>query len=273
MKIKNITSPLNYAGSKYKLLPQLLPLFPKDIEHFIDAFCGGGSVAANVGAYKITAIDSNLQLIQVHQYIANGLINVNSINEVIERYGLNREDKEAYLHLRRDYNEDPCPIKLFTLICHSFSNSIRFNNKGGFNIPFGKRTFNEVMQANLKEYAKTIRDKKVEFVCDSVFNFMFAKLGTDDFVYCDPPYLITDATYNTGWGETEERELLKLLDRLSIIGVKWGLSNVLHHKGKSNDILIAWAKDKRVFHLSNNYANCNYQTNRGDSSEVFITNY
>lgn len=37
-----IKSPLNYTGGKFKLLPQLLDVFPKDIETFVDLFAGGG---------------------------------------------------------------------------------------------------------------------------------------------------------------------------------------------------------------------------------------
>ena len=37
-----IKSPLNYTGGKFKLLPQILPLFPNDINRFIDLFGGGG---------------------------------------------------------------------------------------------------------------------------------------------------------------------------------------------------------------------------------------
>ena len=48
-----IKSPLNYTGGKYKLLPQLLELFPKKIETFVDLFAGGGNVAVNVEAKKI----------------------------------------------------------------------------------------------------------------------------------------------------------------------------------------------------------------------------
>ena len=31
-----ISSPMNYIGGKYKLLPQLLPLFPDKINTFVD---------------------------------------------------------------------------------------------------------------------------------------------------------------------------------------------------------------------------------------------
>ena len=33
-----IQSPLNYTGGKFKLLPQILPLFPKNIDIFVDLF-------------------------------------------------------------------------------------------------------------------------------------------------------------------------------------------------------------------------------------------
>lgn len=43
MKNNYIQSPLNYTGGKYKLLNQLVPLFPKNINTFIDLFGGGAT--------------------------------------------------------------------------------------------------------------------------------------------------------------------------------------------------------------------------------------
>ena len=39
----------------------------------------------------------------------------------------------------------------------------------------------------------------------------------DLFIYADPPYLITTATYNekNGWNVYKEKELLKLLDSIN----------------------------------------------------------
>lgn len=37
-----VKSPLNYTGGKYKLLPQLLELFPKQVNTFVDLFAEGG---------------------------------------------------------------------------------------------------------------------------------------------------------------------------------------------------------------------------------------
>lgn len=53
-------SPFFYVGDKFKLLPQLKENFPKDIEKFIEPFCGGGSVFLNTPAkkYILNDIDS-----------------------------------------------------------------------------------------------------------------------------------------------------------------------------------------------------------------------
>ena len=53
-----VKGPLNYTGGKHKLLPQILPLFPKEINTFVDLFCGGGNVTVNVEAKRIIGNDS-----------------------------------------------------------------------------------------------------------------------------------------------------------------------------------------------------------------------
>jgi len=50
---KLIKSPLNYIGGKAKILDQILPLFPNDINNFIDLFAGGCNVGININANKI----------------------------------------------------------------------------------------------------------------------------------------------------------------------------------------------------------------------------
>ena len=103
------------------------------------------------------------------------------------------------------------------------------------------------------------------------------KLTPNDFVYCDPPYLITCATYNEkdGWNEQCEKDLLNLLDNLNSQGVRFALSNVLFSKGKTNDILIEWSKKYNIHHLDYTYQNCSYHTKDKNTKpdEVLITNY
>ena len=63
-KQKYIKSPLNYVGGKHKLLPQILPLFPKNINTFIDLFGGGFNVGINVSAKEVVYNDLNLPVVQ-----------------------------------------------------------------------------------------------------------------------------------------------------------------------------------------------------------------
>ena len=59
-QIKNyIASPLNYIGGKARILDQILPFMPAEIDTFVDLFCGGCNVGMNVKAgltiYKDTS--------------------------------------------------------------------------------------------------------------------------------------------------------------------------------------------------------------------------
>ena len=46
--MKYIKSPLNYTGGKYKLLSQILPLFPTNINKFVDLCSDLQKVQTNV---------------------------------------------------------------------------------------------------------------------------------------------------------------------------------------------------------------------------------
>lgn len=100
-------------------------------------------------------------------------------------------------------------------------------------------------------------------------------------VYCDPPYLISNASYNDGkrgfkdWTEKEERQLLNLLDVLNDQGTRFALSNVLYHKGLSNELLIKWSQKYNTYYIDKTYANCSYHFKEKNAKtvEVVITNY
>ena len=106
-------------------------------------------------------------------------------------------------------------------------------------------------------------------------------MTSQDFVYIDPPYLITCATYNEqgGWSEADEKDLLTFLDELNGRNIRFALSNVLRSKGKENNILIEWLEKKAdnytVIPLNYSYSNSNYQAKdkTSASEEVLIINY
>ena len=293
---KYIKSPMNYTGGKYKLLHQIEPLFPENINLFVDLFTGGGNIAANVKANKIVANDCEENIIGIYktfQKYDNVDELIAQIEEIIKTYGLTIDNTEAYNKFRNDYNNlktsqgnYPLPISsynmdilLYVLICYSFNHQYRFNSKGEFNMPFGKERsqWNENMKNNLINFHRQIKEKDIVFLNKDFRQLKVDKLGINDFVYCDPPYLITCATYNEkdGWNQECEEDLLNLLDELNTKKIKFALSNVLYSKGKTNDLLIEWSKKYNVHHLDYTYQNCNYHTKdkTNKSDEVLITNY
>ena len=280
MMKKYIKSPMNYTGGKGKLLNQILPLFPKDINTFVDLFTGGCNVAVNVNANKVIANDLCTQVINTYKGIQNNDTEkaIKMIEKVINEYDLSKENKEGYLKLRNNYNDGSKEWYVFyTLLAYSFNNQIRFNKKGEFNMPFGKgrSSFNPTLKKKFEDFSNAIHNKNIKFTNNDFKNLNIDKLGENDFVYLDPPYLVTEATYNTGWNEETEKELLSLCDKLNDKGIKFAISNVLEHNGSKNEILIDWSKKYNINYLNYDYSNCNYhkKDNGHKSVEVLITNY
>lgn len=116
---------MNYTGGKYKILDQILPLFPKDIDTFVDLFCGGCNVGLNVNAKRVIYNDTNHELIQMYEVFGRMskdevfkeiLENINDFRlSLTSEYGydyygcdsskgLGEYNKLSYLNLRDCYN-------------------------------------------------------------------------------------------------------------------------------------------------------------------------
>ena len=305
-----IQSPLNYTGGKFKLLPQILPLFPQHINVFVDLFCGGCNVGINVDCNRVIYNDLNENLLCLYNTFKNldKQAVMDWIYQIIDKYdlslvskygydhyncessaGLGDYNRDKFLKLRADFNEKHAKgtidcyyyVMLYVIIVYAFNKQIRFNSNGEYNLPVGKRDFNKKMEQKLSDFIDRIQEQNCRFTCCDFRDFDTSALTANDFVYVDPPYLITCATYNEqgGWGETEEKDLLAFLDKLHNQGVRFALSNVLRSKGKENHILIEWVNknsDKyRAIPLNYSYSNSNYQTKdkTSISEEVLIVNY
>lgn len=288
MTSRYIPSPMNYIGGKYKLIPQLFPIFPKEVDTFVDLFCGGANIGVNVSANKILLNDNLTFLIDLYNCFLSNSIDetIAYIETTIANYGLSLTNQEGYLSLREEYNLNRNPLDLFVLVAYSFNHQIRFNNKHQFNCPFGKNRsrYNQNIKNNLISFINSIQSKNVFFSSLNFDEFDFSQLGKNDFVYADPPYLITTGTYNdgkrgfTGWNESTEKQLLEILTMLDHSRIKFGLSNVIHHKGKTNQILLSWIEENgyHINYLNKDYSNCNYHTldkSKDASVEVLVTNY
>lgn len=292
-------SPMFYVGDKYKLMPQLTKFFPDNIDKYIEPFVGGGSSFLNTSAkvYLVNDIDKNI--IDLHKYLMSFADKPEALYselfDTIEKYGLScsykgivvpdslkkkyvktyysHYNKVAYNKLKADYNANNCVSLLYLLLIYGFNHMIRFNSAGMFNLPVGNVDFNKNVYNAIEMYLKFVSQNKVKFHNMDYIKFVEnISIGKDDFVYLDPPYLNSDSEYNKLWNKEEEIRLLKFLDKLDSDGVRFGITNLVNHKGKRNDLFIEWSKKYLVYDIHSNYISFNDNTFKENSKEVYVSN-
>lgn len=300
MKKKIVRSPFFYVGDKYKLMPQLKELFPRDISSYIEPFVGGGSSFLNTMAKNYILNDVDPYVIKLHEYISSYAGKTDyffyKLYSVIEKYGLScsyknitvpdelkrkyiktyysHYNKEAYARMKIDFNLTEDLSLLYLLLIYGFNHMIRFNNSGFFNLPVGNVDYNKNVYNALCNYLNFMNNHNVKFFNKDYREFLSKiKFDQKTFIYFDPPYLISGSEYNKYWNEEEERRLYACIDSLNAQGVHFGITNLVNHKGKVNTTFIEWSKKYLCYNINSNYISFNDNTIKTNSKEVYITNY
>ena len=284
-----VKSPIFYMGNKERLIKKgLIELFPNNINTFIDLFCGSGVVSLNVNAKNKILIDNDINIIDLINYFKNNNPNnvIKDVEEIINNYQLPTFStdarkfkgdrnifKEKYNILKNDYNNSRSIKLLYVLNIFSNSHMLRFNSRGEFNMPFGNGYFTDKCKENI---LNNTYNELTTLINSDFRDINIDLLKKDDFIYLDPPYLNTDATYNEnkGWSINDENDLYKICEKLNNKGIKFGLSNVFQNKGIENKKIIQWCEDNNWnVYLFDKFTYCACGKGNADSKEVFITNY
>lgn len=268
-------SPINYSGSKDKMLPQLIKLLPHNVDVFVDAMGGAFNVGANISALKKVVYN------EINPYIY-GLVSwlmrenkeniIKNVEAKISEYALSKGDKFSFEKLKKAYNSNQNPLELYVLHMYAFQNMIRFNSAHKFNTPVGVAGYSEdIKQRILNFYPKA---PEIELINGDYTKIIWDSFPDNTLFYFDPPYFITNAAYNDGkrgmkgWGINEEIELLSVLKTIDKKGYKFILSNVVRHKDKVNTLLLQWVEENRYKMIDAGVNGMRYAKN-----EVFILNY
>ncbi|MEB7657956.1 Dam family site-specific DNA-(adenine-N6)-methyltransferase [Mammaliicoccus vitulinus] len=247
-KIKK--SPLNYSGSKDKVLPAIINALPKRVDSFIDCMGGAFNVGLNIAATnQVIYNEINPFIHDMIKYLLDeDKENIlNDIEKTINHFKLKKKDKESYNLFRTYYNENKSPLLLYVLHIYSFQNMIRFNSKLDMNVPIGNNEYNAGTKLRINEFKP--KTNKVKLLNTSYLQIKPENFSLDSVFYFDPPYFITKAEYNDGkrglegWNIDEETKLLEYLVYLNKNGYKFMLSNILYHGNKEHHVLIEWIKE------------------------------
>ena len=294
-------SPFFYVGDKHKLLPQILPKFPNDVNRIVEPFVGGGSVFLNSGIGNVLANDIDTRVIEIHEFLSSFSGRpeklIDEVTEIGRRFGLTMSykgitvpaeiksrfpktyyaeiNRRAYAEMKDAYNasEQREPKLLYALILWGFNRMIRFNQKGEFNVPVGNVDFNSNAATALINYAQATADIDLVFSSLDFENFIErSKLHKSDFIYVDPPYLITASEYNRQWNLEQEERLYSLLDELDKSRIKFAVSNVETYGEKENETLTKWMSKYKVHTINSNYINY-FDNGKKKMRELLVCNY
>ncbi len=246
-----IKSPLNYSGSKEKLLKPIYKELPAHVGTFIDAMGGAFNVGSNVFAMnKVVYNEINPFVFPIIEMLLkkDKLELINDIENTINKFNLSKTKKDEYLLFRNHYNSnEKTALNLFIMHMFAFQNLIRFNSKYEFNTPVGNAGYNDKLKKRILDFYP--KSPKLEMYQGSYEDLNPLKFEKDTIFYFDPPFLITTAGYNDGkrglkgWDSDMEAELLSYLKNLDKLGYKFMLSNVIEHQGKTNHLLKEWVEN------------------------------
>lgn len=301
MKDKKVKrSPMFYVGDKYKLIQEIKQYFPKNIDTFIEPFVGGGTVFLNIEAKNYILNDVDQYVFDLHNFLKGQSNEKEFLAEVlkyVKRYNLSRSfiedivpkelkeeykktyyakyNQDGYNRLKNDFNKAKRKdsMLLYILLIYGFNRMLRFNSKGEFNVPVGNVDFNKNVAEAIKDYFDFVREKEIK-IENLDFKPFIKKNGfkKNDFMYLDPPYLITFSEYNKIWNEGKEIELLTLLDDLNERGIKFAISNVTTYNGRKNHIFMNWMNKYNSTKIKSNYISYHDNSNK-DFEEVLVFNY
>ena len=278
-----IETPFNYTGSKFKLLSQIIPELDKSKSTFVDVFTGGGSVYTNIlDKYeKVIVNDIISDLVKIHKE----LLNDDDIVGKTKSLCPGKKNPEGYGVLRDNYNNNPTPEGLWSLMLSATNNMMRFNQKFKFNQTYGDRGFSDATQRKVSNFTEHIRKFKDNLVYLST-TFENIEVQSNMMVYLDPPYgriknedgtigkkQISEAGYNSFWLKDDDMKLYEFIKKIDSIGASFMVSGVLHHDGKT-----CWMLDKLISdgftykEIEYDYNKVSRKGNK-ETTEIIITNY
>lgn len=308
MPIQHQAKPfLKWAGGKNQLVNEFNLRLPKyiiatrTIEKYVEPFVGGGAMffflKRNYLVKKAFLIDVNRELIIGYKAIQNSAEQlIQQLTRIEENY-LSLEDeqrKEYYYKVREKYNQESKKFgysnyreewidraaQLIFLNKTCFNGLFRQNQRGEFNVPFGRYINPKICDAsNIIEVSKSLEDTEI---LQGDFTVARNLIDKQTFVYFDPPYRPLNSTSNftsydkEGFDDNDQKRLARFYKQLHKAGSYLMLSNSDPKNYNKGDDFFEKLYNCKEFTIervtAKRYINCD-SSKRGDITELIIRNY
>ncbi len=275
---RTIVPPIKCQGIKTKLVPWIKAVVPDDFDgRWIEPFMGSGVVAFNLRPKRALLADSNPHLIRFYRAIADGTITPGRARRFLEDEGakLLRTEGGHFYEVRERFNRHGDPMDFLFLNRSCFNGMIRFNRKGGFNVPFCRKP-NRFAQAyvtkicnQIKAVADAIVFEDYEFRRQD-YGKTISDAAEGDLVYCGPPYIDRHADYFNGWDEDRE---LDLADHLARTPARFVLSTWHSNAYRTNQFIDSVWSPYHLLTREHFYHVGAREENRNPMLEALVTNF
>ena len=233
--------PIKTQGIKTKLVQFIRDTINTNgVTRWVEPFLGSGVVAFNIKPKKALMGESNPYIINFYKAIQDGVISAKMVREYLSKEGNLLEvcGEKHYYSIRERFNRTHNPLDFLFLNRAGFNGLIRFNSKGGYNVPFCRKP---------KRFSKSYITKITNQVAwiESILcgNMKWKLLSSDwrdvvrqtnkgDFIYLDPPYSGRDTNYYSAWGNDDLKDLARFL---SSTECRFGLSLWYENRYRKNE--------------------------------------
>ena len=276
--MRTFVPPIKCQGIKTKLVPGILGGVDRDPSGvWIEPFLGSGVVVLNMAPKRALLADSNPHLIRFYQAIQDGIIDGPTTREFLEREGreLSSKGQDYYYHVRTRFNSTWDPLDFLFLNRSCFNGIVRFNRKGEFNVPFGHKperfaaAYVTKIVNQIERFRTAIDGSDWRFVCQDYLDTL-REATSQDFVYCDPPYVGRHADYYNGWDQESEEVLNQSLRETE---ARFMLSTWHSNEHRENQNLKNLWVEFEISTNSHYYYVGARENNRKPILEALVTNY
>ena len=275
--MKTFVPPIKSQGIKTKLTEWITTNVKEiDFERWVEPFMGTGVVAFNVRPKKALLCDSNPHLINFYKAVQNKEITSDSVRKYLNEEGqkLSETRGEHYYIVRDRFNNSGDSLDFLFLSRSCFNGMMRFNKKGGFNVPFCKKP-NRFVQALITKISNQVDNiSQIIELGDYEFKHQdfkktLSELRNSDLVYSDPPYIGRHVNYFDNWSEDKEIVLSNCLEESNC---KFILSTWLSNKYRTNSYVFSVWKNCYVSTKEHFYHVGGKEINRNAVYEALLSN-
>jgi len=223
--VRAVVPPIKCQGIKSKLVSFIAESIEWDQSNggtWIEPFLGSGVVLFSIQPQRAIVSDKNHHIINFYRKIQSGEITGAVAREYLEDAGRKLLESEGsyYYDVRNRFNEQGSSLDFLFLTRACFNGVMRFNKKGGFNVPFCKKpdrfakAYITRIANQIDRVSQVMEGKDWEFVSGD-FRDTLERAKPEDFIYVDPPYIGRHTGYIADWTDEDASDLAELVQESS----------------------------------------------------------